>query len=112
MGQATRFYFTVSLGAVTAPPKELDAARQRKVVHLADGYHVEALVVDDVAENRDVLSKLLSDIGVSVQLAENGQQALDLIRQVATTRDSPSHANLQSSIINPLTSCSWICGCR
>jgi len=54
---------------------------KQSVAHLAKGYHVKALVVDDVAENRDVLQKLLVDIGVEVQLAENGQDAVQRVRQ-------------------------------
>jgi CheY-like chemotaxis protein len=38
------------------------------------------LVVDDNRENRDVLSQLLKDIGVTVIIAENGRQALEAVR--------------------------------
>jgi signal transduction histidine kinase/FixJ family two-component response regulator len=38
-----------------------------------------ALVVDDIKENRDVLSHMLEDIGLQVDLAVNGQEALDKI---------------------------------
>jgi len=41
---------------------------------------VKALVADDTQENRDALSRILSDIGVSVIVAENGQEALDKVR--------------------------------
>jgi len=41
---------------------------------------VKALVADDVQENRDVLAKLLSDIGVEVETCENGQQAVEMAR--------------------------------
>jgi len=58
-----------------------DQGEWSNVTHLAQGHSVSALVVDDVLENRDVLSHLLTDIGVDVRLAESGQQALDLIKE-------------------------------
>ena len=48
-----------------------------QVRRLADGYAVRALVADDVAENRDVLRGMLAEIGAEVEVAENGQQALE-----------------------------------
>ena len=41
------------------------------------------LVVDDAAENRELLDVLLSDMGLTVTLAENGKVALDLATQNA-----------------------------
>ncbi|MCP4698179.1 MAG: response regulator [Gammaproteobacteria bacterium] len=40
-----------------------------------------ALVVDDVKANRDVLTHMLQDIGITVDMATNGQEALDMIRR-------------------------------
>ncbi|MDO6823776.1 response regulator [Marinobacter sp. 1_MG-2023] len=40
-----------------------------------------ALVVDDGEENRDLLKVVMSDAGVQVFTAENGQQALDFLAQ-------------------------------
>jgi CheY-like chemotaxis protein len=45
---------------------------------------VKALVADDEQKVRDVLSRMLTDIGVSVITAENGEQALAAVRH-----DSP-----------------------
>jgi sigma-B regulation protein RsbU (phosphoserine phosphatase) len=39
------------------------------------------LVVDDDVRNRDVLARLLERKGYSVQQAENGEEALDMLRQ-------------------------------
>lgn len=52
----------------------------REVKSLADGCRVRALVVDDIAENREVLSTMLTLIGCEVVLAENGRQALEAVR--------------------------------
>jgi len=80
LGKGSRFFFTVPLPPVTgeiAPPEPLGG---RRVAKLAAGYKVLALVADDVDENRDVLSKILSDIGVQVITAEDGVQAVEQVR--------------------------------
>ncbi|MBI2382232.1 MAG: response regulator [Gammaproteobacteria bacterium] len=51
----------------------------RRVRHLVPGCRVRALVVDDVAENREVLSHMLRDIGVEVREAKDGFRALELL---------------------------------
>jgi CheY-like chemotaxis protein len=43
---------------------------------LASGYKVDALVVDDIPENRQVLGSILALVGVAVRYAVNGQQAV------------------------------------
>ncbi len=45
---------------------------------------VNALVVEDNAINQQVITELLSLVGVNVTLAHNGQQALDLLRNAPT----------------------------
>jgi len=76
----SRFFFTLPLEPATegATPRSEDSGRQ--VAQLAAGYQVKALVVDDNQENRDVLSQMLKDIGVTVMMVENGQQALEAVR--------------------------------
>ena len=78
-GLGSTFSFTIIL-----PPARAEVAASAKdqwssVTHLAEGHTVTALVADDVLENRDVLTTLLTDIGVTVTLAENGKQALDQV---------------------------------
>ena len=51
-----------------------------EVEHLAAGHHVRALVVDDIAENREVLATLLTLVGCEVVLAEHGRQAIEVVR--------------------------------
>ena len=77
LGHGACFGFTVCLPAAQGElPTEAQGAWS-KVRHLADGYAVRALGVDDVAENRDVLRGMLAEIGAEVEIAENGQQALE-----------------------------------
>ena len=75
VGKGSRFHFTLDLPAASGEVRKR-SERFGKVVHLAKGHGVKALVVDDVKENRDVLKLLLSDIGVEVTCAENGLEAL------------------------------------
>jgi CheY-like chemotaxis protein len=48
---------------------------------LKQGSQVSALVVDDNPQNREVLSRMLEDIGCHVQLADSGEQALARIAE-------------------------------
>jgi signal transduction histidine kinase/CheY-like chemotaxis protein len=79
-GQGTRFFFTVPLkpSGEEVTSSAVDSGRQ--IVHLVAGYEVKALVADDNEKNREVLSQMLSYIGVTVIEAENGQQALEGLR--------------------------------
>ncbi|HEY1122107.1 MAG TPA: ATP-binding protein, partial [Haloferula sp.] len=54
------------------------APQQRQTRHLAEGHRVKALVVDDIAENRDVLATMLTQVGCEVVLAEHGRQAVEV----------------------------------
>jgi len=76
----SRFFFTLPLEPAKNTILEPSTDLERKVAHLVEGYQVKALVADDNRENRDVLAKFLSDIGVQVITAENGQQALEMFR--------------------------------
>ena len=75
--KGSRFFFAVAL-----PPAEGDVRvdaleNYSQVVSLAPGTVVKALVADDVAENREILSHMLVELGVEVEVAEHGQEALD-----------------------------------
>jgi len=80
VGVGSRFFFTLPFSPAKSAIPLPSTSGEGKVAHLAEGYQVRALVADDVQENRDVLSKLLSDIGVEVETCENGQQAVSMVR--------------------------------
>ena len=44
-------------------------------------YQVKALIADDTKINRDVLSRILSDLGVEVIESENGAEAVEMVRE-------------------------------
>ena len=77
VGQGSRFSFNLPLQRLAARSQVRDAGR--KIVRLAEGHSIRALVADDNRENREVLSRMLSAIGVSVIAAEDGGQALERV---------------------------------
>jgi len=79
--RGANFHFTLLLPPAEAAVQVSGQGEWSNVSRLKDGYTVSALVVDDVLENRDVLSRLLVDVGVDVRLAESGEIALDLIAE-------------------------------
>jgi CheY-like chemotaxis protein len=79
-GEDSSFFFTLPLPPAPQAAAVQQAETTRQISQLAAGYHVKALIADDMAENRDILSKILVDIGVSVESAENGQQAVEMVK--------------------------------
>ena len=77
LGRGACFGFTVCLRPARGELLTEAQGAWSQVRRLADGYVVRALVADDVAENRDVLRGMLAEIGVEVEVVENGQQALE-----------------------------------
>jgi len=75
-GEGSRFTFTVHLPPAGATVDHADTVDWTRVQALAPGHAVKALVADDVAENREILAGMLGDLGVEVDVVENGQQAL------------------------------------
>jgi PAS domain S-box-containing protein len=80
-GQGSTFWFTVRLqvgtaGAAAGAPPAVDPARLAAL----RGFHV--LLAEDNLLNQEIASELLAEVGITVDVACNGQEALDL----ATTR--------------------------
>jgi signal transduction histidine kinase/ligand-binding sensor domain-containing protein/CheY-like chemotaxis protein len=69
--------FALDLTMFEAPVDPAESSRPfSEVSGLAEGERVFALVVDDVLENREVLTEVLSGVGVEVALACDGEEAL------------------------------------
>ena len=79
-GEGSRFCFALELapaeGALTSTGE-----KAHRALHLAHHQRVRALVVDDVEDNREVLSGLLERVGVEVVTANDGAQALERIAE-------------------------------
>lgn len=78
LGQGTTFTFNISVNLVTeSDEKEKSAVKQ--VIALEAGQQTyRILIVEDVAENRQLLLKLLVPLGFEVREATNGQEAIAL----------------------------------
>ena len=76
-GTGACFSFCVHLPPALRPIlPESDWSRVRR---LQAGTVPRALVVDDVAENRDILQRMLTGLGVQVRVADSGPQALEVL---------------------------------
>ncbi len=78
--KGSRFYFSLFL------PKGTDLVSRRgerinNILYLAEGVRVNALIVDDVKENRDVLATFLSELKVDTIQAVNGKDGLEKVRE-------------------------------
>ena len=80
LGSGSRFFFTIPLADATSDTVA-ETSEWSDVTRLAEGYYVKALIADDTEINRNVLSKMLSDLGIEVIEAENGQQAVEMFRE-------------------------------
>jgi len=75
-------HFTLKVPLKPAIRKVLPrSSRSLEITKIADGYSVNALIIDDSKENRDVLKQILESIDVQTMEAENGKIGLDLVRK-------------------------------
>ena len=80
-GRGTHFFFQITLSPAVDLPVQ-DAVRDwSRVRRLASGQHITALIADDVAENRQILSQMLSGLGVDAEMTNDGKQALEALRR-------------------------------
>ena len=75
----SRFFFKIPLGR--AKGTGILGPVRPPVCRLTAGLKVRAMIVDDVRENREVLSALLTDLGCEVNTAADGPRALEIMRQ-------------------------------
>jgi signal transduction histidine kinase/FixJ family two-component response regulator len=79
VGRGSCFSFTVTL-----PPGEAESNRASRADYTGvtgiQGETVNALVVDDVETNRDILEQILARIGVEVLSVDSGYAALDSVK--------------------------------
>jgi CheY-like chemotaxis protein len=86
LGRGSTFWFSARLGvghshAVAVVPAPPWATPDAQALHMLQG--VRVLLVEDNALNREVASALLSDVGVVVDTAANGQMALQRLHEKA-----------------------------
>jgi signal transduction histidine kinase/DNA-binding NarL/FixJ family response regulator len=76
-GAGAQFFFTIPLPQTERPVTDMIPEIDR----LAPECHVRALVVDDVEENRFILSHMLCSLGCEVEVADDGLKAISLTEQ-------------------------------
>ncbi|VXD12283.1 putative Multi-sensor hybrid histidine kinase [Planktothrix serta PCC 8927] len=78
VGVGSKFWFEIPLQSAQMNPVQ-SPLQSRQVLCLAPGQPTyRILVVDDQPENRQLMIKLLNQIGLEVKEAENGEEALKL----------------------------------
>lgn len=84
-GQGSTFWFTARLGkaAETTRPEPSDAVHSAKECLQKDHFGTSILLTEDEPVNREISCGLLESAGFVVDLAEDGQQALELAKQNA-----------------------------
>ena len=82
-GKGSRFFFALELASATTELDEASETTSRRVRRLQAGSRVRALVADDVTENREILRRLLKDLGVEVTVGQDGDEALRRLRGTA-----------------------------
>jgi signal transduction histidine kinase/DNA-binding response OmpR family regulator/ligand-binding sensor domain-containing protein len=74
-GRGSRFCFSLRFAPALAQEQESAAMLHKPPPRLRAGTHVRALVADDVAENRDILGRVLRAFGADVTDVRDGEQA-------------------------------------
>jgi signal transduction histidine kinase/DNA-binding response OmpR family regulator len=78
LGSGSTFHFSVPLLPARVLAEETQ--QETRFRRLTPDTTIEVLVVDDVLENREVLSGLLRDLGCQVETATNGVEAIERVR--------------------------------
>lgn len=84
-GQGSRFWMTVRLkkGEATQPLPPMEAGTDAPALLRRHFAGQRVLLVDDDAFNREIGAILLQDVGLEVDLAEDGQQAVEMAGRAA-----------------------------
>ncbi|MCC3571910.1 MAG: PAS domain S-box protein [Microcoleus sp. PH2017_40_RAT_O_B] len=78
LGQGTTFTFNIQVKLVTESDEQ-EKTTAKQVIALEAGQQIyRILIVEDVAENRQLLLKLLAPLGFEVEEATNGQEGIAL----------------------------------
>ncbi|MBI4661838.1 MAG: response regulator [Verrucomicrobia bacterium] len=81
--KGSRFHFAVQFEEARTAVAGHERTSPRAIKGLAAGTTLKALIVDDVEQNRDVLSELLRGVGCQAETVESGHQALERLQTQA-----------------------------
>ena len=80
-GIGSAFSFAIKLSTPTQDTVKIEESPDIVYFKMPKDKKALALVVDDISDNRDLLTYVLNDIGLDVIEAENGREAVDLIKE-------------------------------
>jgi signal transduction histidine kinase/CheY-like chemotaxis protein len=80
LGAGSKFSFNLTIAEGDVHNKE-KCVQKLEEIYLLPDKKFRALCVDDVAENQEVLGKLLVSCGIDVVYAKDGKQAVDLVKE-------------------------------
>ena len=80
IGEGTKFGFTVKLKRSKDNPETLLNPNTANDLLEDEFKGRQLLLADDIEVNREVVIAILEDTGISIDIAENGQEALDLVK--------------------------------
>jgi PAS domain S-box-containing protein len=80
LGKGARFIFTVKFPVGNSRPREHFNKDGSKIACNLSFAGKKLLLVEDIEINRIIVTKLLKNSGLNIEYAENGKQALDMIR--------------------------------
>ncbi|QBG48502.1 response regulator [Verrucomicrobia bacterium S94] len=86
-GEGSEFSFTITAHIDQFSPEKSGAAADR--AEAAERLNLDVLVVEDNKLNQRVLKTMLEKLGCRIVLAENGKEALDLLRLVMPIEERP-----------------------
>jgi len=75
-GEGSRFFFTMKLPPATSPVQQRSKRENEGDWRLLKKGSIKALVVDDIEVNRRLLTDILQSVGIEVNEAENGKEAI------------------------------------
>ena len=78
--EGSTFWFEIDLLPAENDLVVADVDAYADVRRLAKGQRVKVLLADDVRENRDILERMLVDLGAAVATATNGREALEMLQ--------------------------------
>ncbi|OUR73189.1 hypothetical protein A9Q78_04405 [Methylophaga sp. 41_12_T18] len=77
-GESSRFFFSLHLPASEQDDMTVESP-YINVSRLKQGQTVKTVLIDDIQENLDVLTRVLEGIGVDVKVADNGRDGIALV---------------------------------
>ena len=80
-GAGSTFYASIRYAVPSAD--EIETLEQEHEIHPDEAFHIAAriLVVEDVATNQFVISDILEALGCTVEIAENGAEAVSMVAE-------------------------------